>query len=195
MLGGIEVLKKSKKSKLILIREPSGRPARSEEQKETAPAQVKRLRDAALAGMADAEWGTELGRLYLINKITAPMYSAGKRWAERARRYRWAINCPPDSPRSSSAERSGFSSPPDPDSERGLGEAKTDSEAVKVFLEAHAVLLGAGLLAERAVRSLCEDDVVMAGEIHSIALHKGLLWLVDHWQLTEAPKRARRNVR
>lgn len=197
MLGGLQVARtrKATKTKLVLIREPNGRASRSAEEKETAPAQVRRLRDAALAGMADEQWGTELGRLFLAGQITPPMYAAGKKWAERARRYQSAINCPPASPKSCAAEDGGFSEPPDPDSVRGEEVASSDSLAVRAFQEAHAILCAAGLLAERAVRGVCERDEVMAGDIHRAALHRGLHWLVDYWGLTEAPQRAKRHVR
>lgn len=176
-------MKRATKMKIVQIREPSGRPSRAAEQKETAPAQVRRLRDAALAGMADQEWGTELGRLFLSGKITPPMYAAGKKWAERASRYQAAINCPVGM-RSASAERVGFSSPADPDSDEGQEQVKRDVGAVLAFQEAHAVLLGAGLIAERAVRGLCERDEAMTGELHALALHRGLSWLAEYWGLT-----------
>ena len=69
-------------------REPNGRPQR---ERETPPAQVRRLREAALAGLRDPQWGTELGRLLLTKAIDEAMYAAGRRWNEDAAKYRHVI--------------------------------------------------------------------------------------------------------
>ena len=44
-----------------------------------------------MRGLRDAEWGTELGRLYLEGTITSAMYAAGRRWTEMAEKYRHSI--------------------------------------------------------------------------------------------------------
>ena len=63
-------------------REPNGRLSRATKVEIDArsPAEVKRLRDAAILGMRDPLWGTELGRLFLRNRITPQQFEAGKRW-------------------------------------------------------------------------------------------------------------------
>ena len=71
----------------IKARTPSGQLSRAGRQREYPPAQVRRLRDAAMAGLRDPEWGTELGRLYLEGTITAAMYAAGKDWREKAAKF------------------------------------------------------------------------------------------------------------
>ena len=75
--------------KSLALREPNGRPQRPPEL--PPPSEVRRLRDAALSGMRDSTWGTELGRLYLVGKITATMFAAGKRWGELAVMYSQAL--------------------------------------------------------------------------------------------------------
>lgn len=82
------------RSKGIRRREPSGRPSRAEEDVAPPPTSAKRLRDAAIARMADPEWGTELGRLWLAGKVTAPQYQAGKRWWNVRENYLVAIGSP-----------------------------------------------------------------------------------------------------
>ena len=109
---------------------------------EFPPAQVKRLRDAAMAGLRDPEWGTELGRLYLEGTITAAMYAAGKDWREKAARYVSSLGHFPV--RSILVENRGGSLPPDPDTPEGRKRARREADAMERFFEAHHVLLGAG---------------------------------------------------
>lgn len=164
------------------LRTPSGQYTRADKPKEHAPTQVKRLRDAALRGMADPEWGTELGRLFLQQTITAEMYAAGKRWAELASRYRQAIGAFPI--RSASLERGVQSAQPDPDSDKGREIARKEADGAERFFKAHSILIGQGCLAEAVVRRLCEHDEtpVSFGEI--IKLRIALLALANHWNLT-----------
>ena len=163
-------------------RTPSGRPSRAGEPKEHAPALVQRLREAALRGMADPEWGTELGRLFLQQAITAPMYAAGKRWAEMASKYQRTIGVFPS--RSVSLERGIRSAQPDPDSEEGRKIAKREANAAERFFEAHAVLVQHGALAEAVVRRLCEHNEMPIGVGELMKLRTGLDALAFHWALT-----------
>src|SRR5690348_5768965 len=117
-------------------RTPSGRHSRAGE-RETAPAAIKRLREAALRQMADPQWGTELGRLNLEGAITDAMYAAGKRWAEYAAKYQGAIGVFPVR----SVQPRSFAHPPDPDSDTGREIAKREAENAEKFFAAHAVLV------------------------------------------------------
>jgi hypothetical protein len=136
--------------------------------------------------LRDAEWGTELGRLYLEGAITDSMYGAGKRWREEATSYRAAIGVFPI--RSTSLERGVKSHPPDVDSEDGQKQARQEANATERFFEADAVLVGAGTGAENAVRKLCEDDQSLAGMYELRNARCGLLALADHYRLTAGPK-------
>lgn len=98
--------------KAIAKREPNGRIQRDPPL--PPPSEVRRLRDAALSGMRDPTWGTELGRLYLVGKITATMFAAGKRWGELASQYSQALCSPAPDPKAICLERMG-GSPIDPD--------------------------------------------------------------------------------
>jgi hypothetical protein len=174
-----------KRNKLLLVREPNGRKSRALDEEQFAPAQVKRLRDEALSGMADPEWGTELGRLFLDGTISAPMYGAGKWWAERASEYLAAIGAPPPDAKAVTLERRSPSEPPDPDSPAGLRAVAEDQEALAAMQEAHACLISAGALAEKAVRSLCERNEAPAGEYEKTSAIRGLLWLAEYRRLTK----------
>jgi hypothetical protein len=151
---------------------PSGKLRR-----EPPPVMVRRLRDAALAGLRDPEWGTELGRLYLEGTITATMYAAGKAWRDKAARYVRAINS--FGVRSPVLEQGRAGSPPDPDSETGREQARREANDMERFFEAHAILLSAGRLAEATVRRLCEHDEGPCGHAELIALRNGLSALAE----------------
>lgn len=184
---------KKTKSTLFLVREPNGRRSRSQNQEPEAcsPAQVRRLRDAAVAGMCDAEWGTELGRLFLQGKISAPQYAAGKWWAGLAVRARKAIDAPKEAPTKSAFVKGLGGHDPDPDSEAGQQQAARDREAVMEFMAAHGALIGAGMLAERAVRMVCEDRKTVETHLQLLSLGRGLEWLHEYRDLTQRTKNVR----
>lgn len=179
---------KARKLRLVEVREPNGRISRALNEREFPPAQVKRLRDAAMSGLRDPEWGTEMGRLYLEGKISAEMYAAGKWWRDLASRYKSAIGAPPPNPKAIMFEMGRGSSPVDPDSAAGKEEAQKDTKAVATFLEAHAALLGAGMLSERLVRRLCEQDESPVGENERESVRRGLMWIAQHRGLTPDSK-------
>lgn len=167
-------------------RNPGGRLSEAGRAREFPPAQVKRLRDAAMAGMRDPEWGSELGRLYLNNVITEAMYAAGKRWTEQAAKYRGVIGVFPL--KSSSAEGGSWSHQPDPDSPKGQEIAGKERDAMERYFEAEAVLVNCGPGVRITVRRVCEDGEVLGGYSEVIALRIGLLRLADHWGLTRPNK-------
>jgi hypothetical protein len=138
---------------------------------------VKRLRDAAMAGLRDPEWGTELGRLYLEGTITASMYAAGKAWREKAARYVHSLGHFPV--RTILVEADRGSLPPDPDTDEGRKQARREADAMERFFEAHHVLLSAGKLAEATVRRLCEHNEGPCGMAELIALRNGLSALAE----------------
>lgn len=161
----------------IRARTPSGQLSRAGRQRDFPPTQVKRLRDAAMAGLRDPEWGTELGRLYLEGTITASMYAAGKDWREKAAKYVKSLNHFPV--RSILIDNRGGSVPPDPDTPEGQKRARREADAMERFFAAHAVLLSAGKMAESTVRRLCEHDEGPCGVVELIALRNGLSALAD----------------
>jgi hypothetical protein len=171
--------------KALAQREPNGRIQRAPQL--PPPSEVRRLRDAALAGMRDPLWGTELGRLYLVGKINSSMYAAGKRWAELSTKYSQALCSPCPDPKAVCFDRSGGESP-DPDSHEGRKEARRHERAVASFIDAHAALKTASLVAERIVRSMCERNEMLQGHESLIALGNGLSTLAGFWGLTDSRK-------
>lgn len=171
--------------KSLAEREPNGRAQRGPQP--LGAGEVKRLRDAALTGMRDPTWGTEIGRLYLASKITSVGFAAGKRWAEQAAQYSQALCSPAPDPRAMDFNRSG-GSPPDPDSYEGRKEARRHERAVASFIDAHAALKSTSMAAERAVRLVCERDQMIVGYDGLLSLVCGLTALADFWGLTESRK-------
>jgi hypothetical protein len=181
-----------KHKKLFPIREPNGRLSRTDDIASHAPTAIKRLRDAALRGMADAEWGTELGRLFLEGRITAEHYAAGKKWGRTVVAYHQAIGAAPPYPKAVAfGDARGRSPDPDPASHEGKRLTARDKAIIQNMQEAHAVLIGAGILAERAVRSVCESNECPVGQVGLDALQRGLYWLGDFWGLTKKPRHVR----
>lgn len=168
----------------MAMREPNGRIQR---QQLPPSSEVKRLRDAALSGMRDPTWGTELGRLYLVGKITAEMFAAGKRWGEMAVQYSQALCSPCPDPKAVCFDRSGGESP-DPDSHEGRREARRHVRAIASFIDAHAALKTDSPPSERIVRAMCERNEMLPGHESLIALSRGLAVLAGFWGLTHHRK-------
>lgn len=174
------------RKRALKLREPNGRIQR---ERETAPAEIRRLREAALAGLRDPLWGTELGRLYLEGKITESQMAAGKKWMALAAQFKQAIQSPMEFPEMANFDRTkGGSS--DPDSDAGRAQAQFHRDVAERFREAHACLLMLSG-AESVVRSVCERDQAPVGYQALKALAFGLSVLVDHWQLTAGSKSAK----
>lgn len=166
-------------------RESNGRVQR--EPKLPPPSEVRRLRDAALSGMRDPLWGTEIGRLYLAGKITAIAFAAGKRWGEQAVLYSQAMCSPSPDPKAVCFDRSGGESP-DPDSYEGRREARRHQRAVDSFTDAWVALKAYSMASERVVRLVCERGDMLAGYHELLALNGGLSTLAGFWGLTGSSK-------
>ena len=153
---------------------------------ETAPMAIRRLHDAAVAGMADARWGTEIGRLYLVRRITSEQFAAGSRWAELASRHSAAIGS-----RATLASPSDFNrsrgTPVDPDSEAGEAEARRHLRDMDRYQKALVVLARHGQAVTQAIRRLCEEDLHLSFLEFGHALF-GLNELAIHFGLTGGGK-------
>lgn len=166
-------------------RESSGRLSRAAERAVHAvsPAEAKRLRDAALRGMADPMWGTELGRLFLEGKLNEFHAEAGRRWHKLVLAYYRAIGAPMPWPKPLAFELI--------DPGRGTDMPVANAKAIIADMrDAHGILISAGKLAEQAVRALCEDDLLPVGSDGLRAAQHGLMSLARHWRLTELARRA-----
>lgn len=171
--------------KSLAQREPNGRIQR--EQPLPPASEIRRLRDAALSGMRDASWGTELGRLYLVGKITATMFAAGKRWGELSVKYSQALCSPAPDPKAVCFDRSGGEGV-DPDSAEGRKEARRHVRAVESFIDAHVALRTHSRGSERIVRAMCERNEMLLGHESLLSLSSGLAVLAGFWGLTDSRK-------
>ena len=176
---------------LVPVREPTGRLSRASQAAVDAisPNEARRLRDAALIGLRAPEWATEIGRLYLEGKINHICFEAGKRWGRLVVAYHRAMGAKPPYPRSMTFDRVDPSPEPDADSPEGKRQAQNARAIIADMREAHAVLFGAGMLAERAVRNVCETNEIPVGVMGLANLRRGLEWLAEYWQLTKPLKR------
>ena len=165
--------------KTLARREPNGQTKRSlREPAGPSPTEISRLRDAALTGMKDPIWGTQLGILHLSGKLTNSQLAAGKRWAELARDYSTAQQSPKP-PRSPALEASAGSAV-DPDSAKGVREARRHSQIVHGYLGALETLTRTSSLARAAVVLVCEQDAhPIPTEL--VALKSGLDALTAFW--------------
>ena len=122
----------------------------------TSPAEIRRLRDAAMSGLRDAAWGSEVGRLHLTNRISSSELAAAKRWLELTAKYSRALGSPKP-PTTVSLEALG-GTPPDPDSEIGQKQAKRHERASRDYVEARDALRLAGRHVEAAVEAVVLRD-------------------------------------
>jgi hypothetical protein len=167
------------KRKHTARRETNGRIQR--EARTTPVANAKRIRDEAVRTSAHAEYGTELGRLYLDDKISTSMYEAGKRWAIMANSVATAMQGPSANPKSLAIGESGTSHPVDPGSEEGEREVKRHQHAVQAFQTAGDKLVGG---TRRAVETVCEHGLACDGFVQLMDLRSGLAILAGHWHMT-----------
>jgi hypothetical protein len=142
-----------------------------------SPLEVVRLRDAALAGMRDAVWGSALGWLFLCGKINASEFAAGRNWLMLATDYAQACQSPRP-PGSAVLDAMGGTSP-DPDSLAGLREARREALAVENYMEALLCLKRYPSAVLTAVQSCCEQSSVPGGLIELKCLKIGLGALVE----------------
>lgn len=169
-------------------REPAGRLARSAAAPETsyAPSAIKRLTECAIRGVADAAYGTPLGRLYLEGRLSAAQFAAGRRFDRLTRAYRQAIAAPRPDPRSNALEVGPRSVDIDPESFVGHRQQAEHRASVAAMEEARAVLASCGKAVESTVRDLCEARELPAGWSGQNALCAGLTALAEHWHLTRS---------
>lgn len=178
--------------KLVRAREPSGRVSRAtaDDIDAVSPTAAKRLRDAAARGASDMEWGTEIGRLFLAGEITAPEYEAAKRWGRLVARWHRAIGAyhpyPGPGPVAFLGTVRGRDAGDDPhvDSKEGKKLRAERMHTIDEMQEAHAILIGAGMMAEAAVRGTCEANENTTALYGLGNLKRGLNWLAKWWGLT-----------
>lgn len=166
------------------VRTPSGQLSRAAKAvtENTTPAAVRRLRDASLARMVDPEWGTEIGRLYLNERITPVQYAAAKRYWMLHEAYRVVSGFPAPRPRSIDLDAVG-GMPVDPDTDQGQLEAERAMQLRADMSDARSVVLAAGSHAWPALVDAIERDRACAGMSDVHWLTTALDALAKHWRL------------
>lgn len=170
--------------KNLAEREPNGRIQRVPT---ISPGEVRRLRDAAVSGLRDPMWGTELGRLHLTGRINSAQFAAGKQWSEYAAQYSQAMLSPNPDPKAIALDAMG-SEPIDPDSHAGRKEARRHERSVASFIDARVALQKTLGTSERILRHVCERNEMVSGHFEVLSLACGLTALADFWGLTRTHK-------
>jgi hypothetical protein len=157
-------------------RAPSGRLSRADQTPEFSPALVRRLREAAVAGMAAPEWGSEVGRLFLCYSITEAQYEAAKRLRQLVADYWKAIGTMPPYPKTGALEIGMGRSPEQTDEHHTRKDRATIAR-----MEAAYQALGPLRIAVCSV--VCDDTLVFAFDLPK--LKTGLTILEHLWGLTK----------
>lgn len=165
--------------KPLAARKPCGR-TKPAEPALPPPTETKRLRDAAVNGMRSPEWGTELGRLYLADKISSVQYSAGRRWAATVEAYGEACQIPRQ-PGTATLDPEGGKAA-DPDTPAGRKTARRHARSVEIFNDAIFALEHAGRLAVTVTRAAAESQTAPCGQVELAALRSGLQHLAAFWE-------------
>ncbi|WP_456634054.1 hypothetical protein [Bradyrhizobium sp. USDA 10063] len=135
--------------------------------------------EMSIAGMRAAEWGTMLGRLYLSGRITETQYAAGKRWSRLVAEYAQACQAP-RMPQSAKLEPAG-GNVADPDSLKGIKEARRHARVIESYENSAEVLNRTGRAPARVVAAVCEQDLAPATFVEVDALRIGLQTLAAFW--------------
>lgn len=148
-----------------------------------SPTQAKRLMMAALAGMADPQWGTIAGRYFLTGGLSSTEYEACRRYAVIRDSYARAMMGPPP-PRTSSGQRGSLSGPVDPDSDMGASEAEAHQRAIKRYLEAQFILKSQGPAVEIEVSRFAGEHGAAPTFEELRRIRLGLRALASLWRMS-----------
>lgn len=148
-----------------------------------SPAAVKRLRGAALLGMADAQWGSIAGLYFLSKKIDESEYQAAKRFGDLHSQYISVIGGP-RAPKTSTGEIPSKGVQVDVDTELGRQQADKHISVMTKYNEAHTALLMVSPMAENDIIRFCS----MPGEAPSghegmMRVKSGLKSLAELWNI------------
>ena len=150
-----------------------------------SPAIVKRLRSAAILGMADPHWGSVAGLWYLQKVIDDSEYEAAKRFGDLHAQYIGVIGGPRP-PKTSTGERMSKSQNVDVDTHQGDLEAQRHIAVMTKYNDVHTALLTLSPLTEAELIRFC----AMPGETPTghegiIRIRAGLRALADLWKISK----------
>lgn len=153
------------------------------EESPASPAAIRRLRDAALMGMADPQWGTMAGLFYLSKRIDDAEYAAAKRFGDLHSQYISVIGGP-RAPKTSTGERQSPSAQIDVDSELGEAEAVRHRVIMTSYHDAHTALLMVCPSVEADLIRFCAvPGESPAGHAAMIKVKDGLKALASLWKV------------
>ena len=159
-------------------REPSGKIQRAPPDL-MSPAEVRRLLDAAKAGLRDPVWSSHVGILKARGLITDTQFAAARRWLELVAEYAVATQSPRQ-PKSANLDPKGGTAP-DPDSATGRREARRHAKTVESYQTARKVLVAIGEAPRVALRDVVELDLYPVGAFQLAALRGALSALAALW--------------
>jgi hypothetical protein len=164
-------------------REPNGRLSQAVRRamEPTPPAQAKRLRDAALRRMEDEAYGWEIGRLWVENRLDAHEWEAGKRLRRLTEELRKLKGGPNPNPKTVRIGEGHGGHDADPDSERGIEEARRTIELAAVVSAAVGAITP-GVIRSTVLR-VVELDEPCTGPHGRAWLRDGLADLARHWRI------------
>jgi len=159
-------------------REPSGKVQRVPPDL-MSPTEVRRMVDAAKAGLRDPVWSSQVGMLKARGLLTDRQFAAARCWLELLAEYAQATQSPKQ-PRSANLDPKGGTAP-DPDSATGRKEARRDRKTVDAYQTARKVLAAIGEAPKVAVRDVVELDLYPVGALQLHALRGALSALATLW--------------
>lgn len=153
------------------------------EEKSASPAAIRRLRDAALMGMADPQWGTVAGLFFLNKLIDEVEYEAAKRFGDLHAQYISVIGGPRP-PKTSTGERPARSAQIDVDTELGEAEAKRHVAILTSYNEVHLALKMIDPATEADLIRFCSvPGESPAGHAAMLRLKDGLKSIASIWKV------------
>jgi hypothetical protein len=180
----------SRKTGLSPRREPNGRLSRSTEDivEPVSPAQARRMRDAAALGVIGPEWGSTIGRLFVVGKISATEFEAGRRWGLFMAEYLRLIGAPPPheppGPIATLGEAHGRGDREDPPIDSKAGRRlKEHRDRIVDEMDRALLVLGPADIAA-AFRLTVERDQHPVGTIGLANLRHALTRLAAHWKVS-----------
>ena len=147
-----------------------------------SPCATKRLMMAALAGMADAQWGTVAGRYYLTGTIDQNQYEAAKRFGSLCEAYA-QVMLGPRAPKTSSGEKGSVGYEVDPDTDIGQAEADRHVKTRQRYNEARVLLIGYSPSMEIELSKFCVGEGSVPNYEVMIQIRDALSALASMWRI------------
>jgi hypothetical protein len=188
-MGEILMARKKGRPKQEGSREANGRLQREPKdisKRDTSPASIRRIREAAFKAASDPLWGTEIGKLNLEGQIDDIQLEAGRKWSVAREAYDRAMGFKRAKAMTFGAGAAG--TPPDPDSEIGQEISQREERDISNYTRAENSLSCFGKLSLDAVNDLCIEDKPLEWVRRQYA-GAGLTCLAYHWGIIKPDKK------